>query len=309
MNDLLDSWQLKLFVDLADRCNMQRTAKALNLTPSALSHSMKRLEEDLGCKLFERKGRGLMLSANGKLFHNEAKLLVERIRNTRLRFSNQLDWRRGRLRIGSTSAGCNHILTGVLREFRDSFPEVSLRIIEASQDDLVEAVKMHELDFALCGTSRDYTDLQTLPLSTEEYVFLVNPMHPWARSGRIRREEIASQRFILPEVNSEDYGIIDHYFRTERIAITPFIEVRTEDLIKKLVGLDIGVGILPTWLVADDVKEGRLCAFPTGPRSLHRRWEILHARNHQLNLAETLFTGLAQMVARHLMESARKNRN
>lgn len=301
MDNLLEARQLQLFVELAERGNMHRTAKALNLTPSALSHSLKRLESELGCTLFDRRGRGLHLSAHGKLFLAEAKDLLERIGSARQRFNAQRDWRRGRLRIGSTSAGCNYILPSVLREYRDSFPEITIRIVEASKDDLVEAVKASELDFAICGNEHDYRGLHSISLARENYVFVVNPMHPWAKRGKVSRQEIATQRFIVPENHTESFQIIDHYFRSDRIGITPFIEVRSEDLIKKLVALDMGVCVLPSWLATKEIREKRLAAFPLGRRSLTRRWEILHTRSHEPNFAETLFIGLAQMVSNHLM--------
>ncbi len=299
MSDLLESHLLHLFVELAEKGSMQKAAKVLSLTPSALSHAMKRLERDLDSRLFERQGRGVMLTPEGRQFLPEAKSLLEQIRSTRHRFGTRANWRSGRLRIGATGAGCNFVLPEVIREYRDSFPDVSIRIAEGSVQTLVEGLRSDELDFAVCACERDYAGVTRIPMGRENLVFLVNPMHPWAKAGRVKREEISGQKFILSETDSESYEVIDHYFRADRIQVEPFIEVRSEALIKKLVELDMGITVLPQWVAEDELREGRLVAFAPGRRALQRDWFILHTRRHQLNFAETLFAGLTGMVGRH----------
>lgn len=299
MSDLLESHLLHLFVELAEHGNMQRAAKAVSLTPSALSHALKRLERDLDCRLFDRQGRGMVLSSQGRQFLPEAKALLEQIRSTRHRFGSRVNWRSGRLRIGSTGAGCNYILPEVIREYRDSFPDVSIRIAEGSVRSLVESLRGDEIDFAVCACEHEYAGVTRIPLAKESMVFLVNPMHPWAKTGRAVRSEIGMQKLILSEADSENFEAIDHYFRADRIQVEPFIEVRSEALIKKLVELDLGIAVLPKWIADDEIREGRLVAFPPGKRELNREWCILHTRKHQLNFAETLFTGLTGMVVRH----------
>jgi len=299
MAELLDPHLLNLFVKLAEKGSMRQTAKALSLTPSALSHAMKRLERDLDCELFERHGRGLVLSSLGRQFLPEAKALLEQIRSTRHRFGSRMNWRSGRLRIGATGAGCNSILPEVIREYRDSFPDVSIRIAEGSVQTLVEGLRADELDFAVCACEHDYPGVKRMPLARENLVFLVNPMHPWAKAGRVVRAEIGTQKFILSETDSESFETISHYFRMDRIEVQPFIEVRSEGLIKQLVELDMGITVLPQWIAEEEIREGRLIAFPPGRRALQRDWFILHTRQHQLNFAETLFAGLTGMVARH----------
>ncbi|MCC5838892.1 MAG: LysR family transcriptional regulator [Opitutales bacterium] len=301
MANELETRQLRLFVELAERGHMGHAAKALSLTPSALSHALKRLEADLGCTLFDRRGRGLHLTVAGRLFQTEAKSLLENIEHTAQRFRQRLDWRQGRLRIGSTSAGCNFLLPSVIREFRDSFPQVSLRLTEGTPEELITALNRGELDFAVCVQDRQTRDLEQTPLVEEKLVFLVHPLHPWATSGRVVRAEITAQRFILSETDSDAFRLIEAYFRSERIQIEPFIEVRGEMLIKKLVDLDLGVALLPEWIAREEIRDGRLRAFPPGRRALRRNWVLLRPRGRPEAFAETLFLGLLEMVARHLI--------
>lgn len=301
MSEQLETRQIKLFVELYERGNMGHTAKAMHLTPSALSHALKRLESDLGCALFDRRGRGLSPTPAGKLFHAEAKALLENIEATAQRFRQRMDWRQGRLRIGSTGTGCNFLLPAVLREYRDSFPQISFKLTEGRPDELAAAVRTGELDFAICIQDSEIRELQQTPLVEEHLVFLVHPLHPWAIAGRVSRNEISSQQYILLETDSEAYRLIDAYFRTERIRIEPFIEVRGELLIKKLVDLDLGVAILPEWIARSEIENGHLCAFPLGRRLLCRKWKILRPANRQETFSETLFLGLVEKVAHHLI--------
>lgn len=302
LQEPIDPRLLSMFVELAESGSMQLVAKSLNITPSAISHGIKRLEEVLGCSLFERQGRRLILNARGYLFLPEAKELLQHMQAVIQRFHNKADWRLGRLRIGSNSIGCEQILPTVIREYRDSFPEVTISIQEGGALELVEALQARQLDFALVQSSRDYKGLTQIPLAREDLVFLLNPLHAWAQTGRVNRSEIPQQKFILSPRQSESFRIIDEYFRIERIPIEPFIEIRSETVIKKLVELDLGISVLPRWIANVEIAAERLCEMPLGRRPLMRQWEILHLQGRELSFAETLFTGLTKTVTIHLIQ-------
>jgi DNA-binding transcriptional LysR family regulator len=301
MEKLLESRHLNAFVTIVRTGSMHRAGKVLSLTPSALSHAIKSLEDDLGVVLFERTGRSLVLTAAGTKLHADAEGLVRQLQEARERAKSAHDWRRGRLVIGSTSTGCQFIVPSVIREFKESFPGMALSLVEREADDLVERLLAGTLDLAVAPLLRDYRDLVQIDLAGDELGFLLHPLHPWARAGRVTREEIEAQRLILPESHSPTFELIDSYFREERIPLRPFIEIDNEEVVKQLVGLGIGVGCLPGWIAAREIEEGALVSLPMGRRPLQRRWMLFHRKGRQLSFPETLFIGVSEAVTRDLI--------
>lgn len=301
MNNLLDTRQLNVFTTLARLGNMRKAGQELNLTASAVSHTLKSLEEELGCSLFDRTSRKVELTVSGEKLLNEAEDILVRLEAARHMVHSWSDWRKGRLRIGASPTACQYILPAAIREFKESFPGITLQIEQANGPRLMEIVGQGKVDLSIqpaAGATGD--DVSVVELGEDELAFLLNPLHPWAQKGRVVREEIVEQRFILTGRNTNSYELISDYFRPERINILPFIEISNEAVIKQLVELDIGIGIFPTWVAAKEINEGLLVALPLGRRKLRRRWVMYSNKRRQLNFAESLFVGIARTVARNL---------
>lgn len=302
MEKLLDTRHLNAFVAISRMGGMRSAGKQLGLSPSALSHAIKALETDVGARLFERTARSLALSPAGKKFLPEAEALLRQMQVARAAVQGTNDWRRGRLAIGSNSTGCQFILPNIIREFKESFPGLSLALVERETDELVERVLDGRLDLAIAPLFRDYRDLVQLELAEDELGFLIHPLHPWAKRERINRAELQQEeRLILPDSASPTFELIDAYFRQERIPLHAYIEIGNEEVVKQLVGLDLGVGILPAWIAASEIETGALVSLPLGRRSLRRRWTVFHRKGRPLAFPETLFVGVCQAVTRDLI--------
>jgi molybdenum-dependent DNA-binding transcriptional regulator ModE len=118
----IDSRQLRAFAALARTGSFTIAAKKLFLSQSAVSHSMKALETDVGCRLFDRVGKKVSLTQAGEtLLHHAEKILGE-MQNARSALYDLGKWGRGRLRIGASTTACQYILPPVLRQFKESFP-------------------------------------------------------------------------------------------------------------------------------------------------------------------------------------------
>ncbi|HVY72069.1 MAG TPA: LysR family transcriptional regulator [Verrucomicrobiae bacterium] len=303
MQPIIDSQQLRTFVTLARTLNMTRAAEMLGLTPSAISHGLKALETDLGCRLFERSSRQFTLSAAGKRFLGEAEQILAQMKAARSGIHAWTDWRRGQLRLGASGTACQFILPPTLREFRESFPGFTIKIEQCSSRQAVSLIAEEQLDLALGTDPAGGTTLEFSPIGEDDLQFYVHPLHPWAVKRKPFRDDIPRHKLILPEKSSNTYALIEAYFREENIRIQPFIEIANEEAIKEFVRLDLGVGILPRWLAADDVQAGRLVGLPLGRRRLKRHWGILYSKTRKLSLAENLFVNIGRKVFREITET------
>jgi DNA-binding transcriptional LysR family regulator len=301
----IDSQHLRIYVTLARTMNMSRAAAELRLTPSGVSHCLKALEADLGCRLFDRSSRKFALSQVGREFLAEAEHILDQMKLVRGKIRAWNDWRQGQLLIGANGTACQFLLPPTLREFRESFPGFTIQIEQCSSKDAIALLLDNKLDLALLTEPAEHSSsIEFNLIGEDDLQFIVNPLHSWAVKRKVQREDIPKRKLILPERGGNTYALIESYFRRENISIQPFIEIANEQAIKEFVRLDMGVGILPRWLVAADIEEGLLQALPLGRRRLKRRWGVLHSKTRRLSLADNLFINISRSVFRSLLQSS-----
>src|SRR5215471_5890914 len=294
MNRPLDSRQIRTFCVLARTGSFTQTARELHVTQSGVSHAMKALERDVGCRLLDRLGKKVALTQAGEqLLHHATKILQE-MENARESLAHLGKWGRGRLRLGASTTACQHIIPSVLREFKESFPDHAITIEPGDTPAMVVALLRHRIDLALALEPDREPQLEFHPLFTDELHFIVSALHPWARSRHAGREEIPRQNYILYNKQSVTFRIVEEYFRREQMVLNTVIELGSMEATKELVKLNVGVSILAPWIARKEIEEGSLVALPLGRRKLQRRWGILDWRGKRLNLAEETFIGLCE---------------
>src|ERR1700758_3652289 len=167
MNDTLDSKQLRAFAMLARTGSFTRAAKELNLSQSAVSHSMKALEEDVGCRLLDRMGKTVSLTQAGEqLLHHVQKILQE-MSVTRNSLAELGKWGKGRLRLGTSATACQYILPAVLREFKERFPQYAISVEPGDALECIEALRDNRIDLALALEPEREEQFEFHPLFTD----------------------------------------------------------------------------------------------------------------------------------------------
>jgi len=298
----LDSRQLRAFAVLARTGSFTLAGKELFLSQSAVSHSMKALEQDVGCRLLDRLGKKVLLTQAGEqLLLHAQKILVE-MGEARESLQHMGQWGRTRLRIGASSTTCQYILPAVLREFKESFPQCLIRVEPGDTPEAIALLSENRIDLALALEPKHEEKLDFLPLFTDELVFLTSPSHPWAAAGRVERNEIPRQNYVLYNKNSYTFRMVEEYFRAEDMVLNTVIEFGSMEAIKELVKLGLGVSILASWIAQKELQEKSLVSMPLGRRKLKRTWGILHWRGRRLSLAEETLISLCRTVAEELAQ-------
>lgn len=296
MSQPLDSRQLRAFSILARTGSFTATAQELHLSQSAISHSMKALEQEIGCRLLDRMGKTVVLTQAGEQLLVHAQKILAEMESARSGLGYLGKWGSSRLRIGASTTACQHVLPAVLREFKESFPACAISIEPGDTPEMIDALRQHRIDLAVNLEPRREEPLAFRPLFTDDLRFVLSPLHPWARAGRVARDEIPGQHYILYGKGSYTFGMIEAYFRQEQIVLHSLLDLGNMEAIKELVKLGLGVSILAPWIARKELEEKSLVALPLGKRKLKRRWGVLHWRARRLSLAEETFIGLCESV-------------
>ena len=302
MKPTLDARQLHAFAALARRGSFTLAAKDLFLTQSAVSHAIKALENDLGCRLLDRVGRRAMLTQAGEQFLRHTEKILREMEAARAGLETLTKWGHGRLRVGASTTACQHILPTVLREFRQSYPKCVIRIEPGDHGQQLDLLRGGHIDLALViePPPPALAEFTFVPLFEDELRFLVAPLHPWALAGRAPRGSIEGETLVLYNKSSHTFRLVSEYFREEKIALSNFIELGSMEAIKELVKIGLGAGVIAPWIARAELENGSLVSLPLGSRKLRRRWGVAHLKGRRLALGEETFVGLCLSVTETL---------
>ncbi len=300
MEALLDSKQLRAYLSLARLGSFTGAARELGLSQSAISHAMKALELDIGCRLLDKVGKKVCLTQAGEqlLFHAE-KIQREMI-SARQGLTSLGAWGQLKLRVAAPASMCQHVLPMVIREFRESFPRCVLTVAEFGSFALQEQLRSRRVDLAIGLQPLDGSPVGFRALFEDELVFLTHPLHPWAQARRVDRTTIARQHYVMPHRASSIVTLAHDYFRAEGVSLPTAMEFSSTEAIKELLKVGLGVSILARWIARKELAECSLVALPLGRRRLRRQWGILYWQDRQLTSAEETFAGLCRSVTEQL---------
>ena len=259
-----------------------------------MSHSIKALEESVGCRLFDRLGKKVVLTQAGEQLLPHAQKILGEMDTARSSLGKLGKWGRGRLRLGASTTACQHIIPPVLREFKERFPDHAISLEPGDSRGMVGALLEHRIDLALSLEPHPEPQLEFHPLFTDELSFIVGAQHSWAQAGRVERGEIPRQNYILYSKSSVTFRLVEEYFRREEMGLNAVIEVGSMEATKELVKLGLGVSVLAPWIARKELDERSLVSLPLGRRKLQRNWGILHWRGKTLTLAEETFLRLCE---------------
>jgi len=291
----LDSRQLRAFVNVVRTGSFTSAARELFLSQSAISHSLRTLEEDVGCRLLDRVGKKVILTPAGEHLYHHATRILGDMTQARDELAHLNSWGRSRIRIGASTTACQHILPRVLTRFKAEFPNCSNIVIEPGDTpELIDLLHDRKIDLAIALEPRHHEQLHYTELFTDELNFAVAPDHPWARLGHATRAEIPTQNYIFYSKNSYTFEMVRKYFAAQEMVLNSVMELGSMEAIAEMVKLGMGISVLAPWIVKRDVEEGSLVTLPLGRRKLKRKWGIIHWRNRPLSHPEQAFISLCR---------------
>ena len=297
-SELPDLRQVRAFVTVAETESFTRAAERLFLTQSAISHSIRGLEESLETKLVERLGKRIALTQDGVVFLRRCRTVLQELETANRELDALRRWGQGRIRIGATHSLCHYLLPTVLREFRDSFPRCEIHIESGDTQELLEGLDRAAMDIVLGLETRRVARSRFIPLFRDELTFVVSPSHPWASQSEIPPEEMAGESYLLYARQSETYRLIRQRFEEQGLRLRATLSLGSMEAIKEMAKIGIGVGIIAPWVARKEIESGALVSVPIGSQPPSRSWGSYCHESKKLSLVEETLLGICETVTR-----------
>ena len=246
----MDLRNLELFLHLADSLHFARTADAMAVSPSTLSRAIQRLEQEIGCPLFERDNRSVALTPAGLRLRDFGAHLVDDWQKLRHELRHSDEPLQGRLRVFCSVTASYFLLPDILGRFRARYPQLEIRLETGDPALAVDRVLADEAEMAIAARpdalpgKLHFISLRVVPL-----VFIAprapSPINRWLRDDQPDWEH-------LPVILSEQ-GLArkrcDQWFRNKGISPNLYAEVAGNEAIVSMVALGCGVGVVPAAVI------------------------------------------------------------
>lgn len=244
----MDIRQLRQFVAIAHNGSLMGAARAIGMAQPPLSASMRKLEEELGLKLFDRLPRGITLTPAGKELLGHAQDVVNKMANIRMLMSEMKDGVRGTLRVGFVDTAAFSLLPRLIKALRASQPLIELQLHEMTTTESVKKVLDGTLDAAIVRTPLlQMAPLHLLPAEEDRMVLMVPFGHVLQKDIVVRLEDLSGERFVMYDDEAVPNLRAVAIMACQRAGFIPNIvqEATHVHSLASLVEGGIGIGLIP----------------------------------------------------------------
>lgn len=291
-----DLRQLRAFVAVVEEGSFTLAARRIFVTQSAVSHSLRTLEEQLSCRLLDRTGKRVAVTAEGELLLRRCKRVIFELEQANRDLDGLRRWGQTRIRIGAPQSLCHFLIPSVLREFRECFPRCE-PVIEAGETSvLLESLADSELDLVVGLKPRAKGEDGYRPMFKDRLAFIVSPFHPWALDPSTVLATINDHQFIIYAKSTETHRMVEEWLEQKGERFKNPLVLGDMQAIKEMTKLGIGVGIMAPWVAAKEIEEGRLKIIDFEEPKIEREWGVFHSPKREPSLVEETFIGLCEMA-------------
>ena len=287
---------LRCFIAVAEELHFARAAARLHRTQPAVSQVIRKLEEDVGEKLFDRSARDGALTAAGELLREYAQRLLALRREASTALDELKSLERGRLQIAANEYTCLYLLPALDR-FRREFPHIDVVVHRMLASHIPEELKLRSIEMGVVSFRPDQAQFRSLAVYGDSLALIVSPAHPLARAKRVSITDLGQETFIAHNVPSPLRSKVIEAFQRYRTPLNMNIELPTIDAIKRFVAMGNGVALVPHLTVAGELATGELVRVEVDELEFKRVLRLVHRRQGTLSHAAHAFLGTVRALA------------
>lgn len=248
---MLERIHLLIVQQVARHGSLTAAATVLCLTQSALSHTMKKLEDQLGTQIWSREGRNLRPTQAGHYLLSVASRVLPQLEVAEERLNQFANGERGTLRIGMECHPCYQWLLKVVAPYLANWPDVDVDVKQKFQFGGIGALFGFEIDLLVTPDPLFKPGLHFEPVFEYEQVLVVSSKHRLAGATSVRPRDLVRETLITYPVPPERLDIFNQFLMPEGIAPRRHKTIETTDILLQMVASGRGVTALPRWLVEE----------------------------------------------------------
>lgn len=280
----------KVFYYVAKYQNFTKAARVLGSNQPNVTHTMNRLEEQLGCVLFIRSNRGVTLTPEGELLYARVSSAAVQIQEAEEELSASATLEHGSISISATETALNIYLSDKLRAFHEDFPRIRLRISNHSTSQAVQAVRNGEVDFAVVSTPAEVdAPLNMVELEPFREILVGGRTFTALASQTLSLKELSAYPLISLSEESMTRAFYRQFFLEHDAVLRPDTEAATTDQMLTLVRSELGLAFVPEPMTRNALKSREIVQLTLREEIPARSVCLVYDRHRPLNTAARAF--------------------
>ena len=292
----MDLHQLETFLAVVEEKGFSRAAVRMRRTQPAVSHAIRKLEEDVGEPLFERTSREGTLTAAGELLRGYAERLL-RLRGEATTAIEELRLlERGQLTIVANEYTCLWLLP-VLDYFRRVHAQIGVTVQRSLASQIPDQLLERAIEFGILSFRPEDERLKAIAVYTDSVAFVVDPKHPLAKQKHVSIRELGRENFVAHIVASPLRRRVIETFARHQTPLHMGVELPSLEAIKRFVALGNGVALVPGLTVQPELERGELVQVAVPELKIERRLWLVHRAQASLSHAGMAFLSVVKKLA------------
>jgi LysR family transcriptional regulator for metE and metH len=267
----LERTHLTIIQEVDREGSLTAAADRLSLTQPALSHSIRKLEAQLGVEIWRREGRSLQLTQAGEWLLALANRVLPQFAHAEDRLLQFAKGERGKLRIGMECHPCYQWLLKIVAPYLDRWPDVDVDVRQKFQFGGIGALFGHEIDMLVTPDPLFKPSLRFTPVFDYEQVLVVGPEHRLRDAEFVLPHQLAGEALITYPVPPERLDIYTQFLTPAGISPQQHKPIETTDIMLLMVAHGRGVAALPRWLVEEYAPRFALHPLKLGPKGIAKQ--------------------------------------
>lgn len=280
--------QLEAFVEVAESGSFSKAAKDLYLTQPTISAHISSLEKELEVRLFVRNTKEVSLSESGELLYGYARQMVDIEKKIEREFGKDKEKSKKCIAIAASTIPAQYLLPRVLAKFNEKYPDEQLKIMETDSAKVVEQVAGKMVDIGFTGTVLEKKHCKYIPFYKDQLAIITPNTETYQRLEK-NKEDISwlkKEHLIMREEGSGTRKEAEKQLKKVGIHLSELnivAAIDNQETIKKSVSRGMGISILSRLATEEEVKEGRILAFPIPYADGGRDINLVYNKNYQLS--------------------------
>lgn len=269
--------QMEIFLEVAKVGHLTEVAKKMNLSQSAISMSLKELESTLGCKLFDRIQKKLVLNEKGRSYRHSIETLVQKLKDIEEEFMSKEN--RGELRIGASTTIADYIMPKIICEYMDKYPDVKITMKIGNSEEIVKMVEEGSVDLGYIEGEEEELDVVAIPIGVDELV-IVTADKSLTKKKEYFIDNLIDYRWILREEGSGTRSIFLNRIKKYITNLNLFLELKHIESIKSaLKSTTQSLSCISKIAVKDEIKNGELFEIKVKGFDFSREFYQIHHKD------------------------------
>lgn len=288
--------QLRVFVAVAAQGSFSQAGQAIGLSQSAVSHSIKELEGEMGIRLLDRTTREVVLTEAGEQLASRLEHLLEELNNTLLDVRSYGQQRSGTVRVAASQTISAHLMPQCLAAGQLNYPEIRVMLRDRPQQWVLQSIRNAEVDFGIVIGPLHSDDLECEAILDEPFLLLCRMDDPLAQQQTIHWHMLNQRTLVLQDYASGSRVLIDEALRQQQVQADIVQEIGHPATLYPMVEAGIGISILPA--LALPLPQGRPLMVRRLVPEINRTIMLVRRKNRSLTpAAEAIWQEVRQQAA------------